>query len=105
MKKIIAIIIFTFLIALGLSANTNPDKTKMVSGKVMDKQSGETLAGVKLQVKGTTTFCYTDMDGNFTLQVNAVSITEVQVDFVGYEQTTLKTNQLSIGSDIVLNPR
>jgi len=104
-KKAIAIIVFTFLLVLGLSANNDPGKTRLIAGKVIDKQNGETLAGVKLQVKGSAVYCYTDMDGNFSLQVNTANTTEIVVDMVGYEPSILKANQLSLSADIVLNPR
>lgn len=105
MKKLIALILFTFLFVLSLSAGNTPKNTKLVSGKVVDKQTGETLTGVKIQVKGTDTYCYTDMDGNFVLSVSTNNTTLLVVDMVGYEQTTLKAQELSIGSDIVLSPR
>ncbi|HXU26777.1 MAG TPA: carboxypeptidase-like regulatory domain-containing protein [Bacteroidia bacterium] len=104
MKKLIAILVFSFLFVVSLSAGNSPKGTKLVSGKVLDKQTGETLTGVKIQVKGTDTYCYTDMEGNFILSVNTNNTLEVVVDMVGYEQTTLKTQELSLSSDIVLNP-
>lgn len=104
MKKLIAILVFSFLFVLSLSAGNNPNGTKLVSGKVLDKQTGETLSGVKIQVKGTDTYCYTDMEGNFILSVNASNTSEVVIDLVGYQQTILKTQELSFSSDIILNP-
>jgi carboxypeptidase-like protein len=103
-KKLIAILVFSFLFVLSLSAGNNPKGTKLVSGKVLDKQTGETLSGVKIQVKGTDTYCYTDMDGNFILSVNPSNTSEVIIDLVGYQQTTLKAQELSLSSDIILNP-
>ena len=102
MKRIIALLIFTLLLASGITASNDPAITKLVSGKVIDKQTGEALTGVKIQVKGTNTYCYSDMEGSFTLSTPTTA--EVVIDMVGYEQTTLKTRELSLGSDIVLNP-
>lgn len=102
MKKLIFLLSFIFSFTAGLIANNDPNGLKLVSGKVVDKQTGETLTGVKIQVKGADTYCYSDMDGNFILSANATS--EVVIDMVGYQQTTLKTKELSIGSDIVLSP-
>jgi hypothetical protein len=101
-KRIIALLLFTCLLVSGITASNDPIKTRMVSGKIIDKQTGETLTGVKIQVKGTNTFCYSDMEGAFSFTTPITA--EVVIDMVGYEQTTLKTNQLSISSDIVLSP-
>ena len=103
MKRIVALLIFTCLLVSGITASNDPTKTKLVSGKVIDKQTGEALTGVKIQIKGTNTYCYSDMEGAFSLSTPITA--EVVVDMVGYEQTTLKTNQLFFSSEIVLNPR
>mgnify|MGYP001545120098 CR=1 FL=1 len=103
MKRILAILLFSVLFVISLSANNDPSTSRMVSGKIVDKQTGETLAGVKVQIKGTNTFCYSDMDGAFSL--SAPTSSEVIIDMVGYESTTVKARELSLGSDIVLNPR
>lgn len=102
MKRIVVLLIFTLLLVSGLTASNDPATTKLVSGKVIDKQTGEALTGVKIQVKGTNTYCYSDMEGSFTLSTTTAA--EVVIDMVGYEQTILKTHELSLGSDIVLNP-
>jgi hypothetical protein len=104
-KKLILLLSFTVFLITGISATNEPGNTKLLSGKIIDKQTGETLAGVKVQLKGTDKYCYTDMNGNFVLTVNATNTAEVIIDMVGYQTTTLKTQELSLGSDIVLNPR
>ena len=104
MKKLIFLLGLIFSLTTGLIASNDPNSTKLVSGKILDKQTGETLTGVKVQVKGTDTYCYSDMDGNFILSVNAPNASEVVIDMVGYEQITLKTKELSSSSDIVLSP-
>ncbi len=104
-KNIIAILIFTCLFVSGLLANNDPRTNKMLSGNITDKQTGETLAGVKIEVKGTNTFCYTDMNGNFALSVNTNNVNEVLVNMIGYEPLSLKINQLTFGSIFVLSPR
>jgi len=103
-KKLILLISFTFFLITGLSANNEPGTIKLLSGKIIDKQTGESLAGVKVQLKGADKYCYTNMDGNFVLTVSAANTSEVLIDLVGYEPSTLKTQELSLGSDIVLNP-
>jgi len=104
-KKLLPILIALLLHAGITVAGNDPVNIKVLSGKVIDKQSGEALAGVKIQLKDTDKYCYTNMDGNFTLTVTAGNTADVTVDMVGYQTSTLKTYQLSLGSDIVLSPR
>ena len=54
----------------------------VLSGKVTDSSSGESLPGVSIVVKGTTNGTITDTDGNFTLETVRGAI--VQFSFVGY---------------------
>ncbi|MGZ3866269.1 MAG: carboxypeptidase-like regulatory domain-containing protein [Bacteroidia bacterium] len=105
MKKLLPILIAIFFYAGSVIAGNDPVNIKVLSGKVIDKQSGEALAGVKIQLKDTDKYCYTDMEGNFTLTVTAGNTNDVTVDMVGYKTSTLKTYQLSLGADIALNPR
>ncbi len=104
-KKLLLLISLVLFLGIGLNATNDPVNVKLLSGKVIDKQTGETLAGVKVQLKGTDKSCYTDMNGSFVLTVSAANTAEVVIDMVGYEPTTLKTQELSLGSDIALNPR
>jgi hypothetical protein len=56
---------------------------QIVSGVVKDSISGETIIGANVVINGTTTGTSTDVDGNFTLQLNKGKYT-LQVSFVGY---------------------
>ncbi len=52
-------------------------QNQTVSGTVMDAQSGETLPGVNILVKGTSTGTATDTDGRFSLNVSSLQDTLV----------------------------
>ncbi|MDP9076776.1 MAG: TonB-dependent receptor [Bacteroidota bacterium] len=55
-----------------------------IKGKVIDRVTGETLIGVSVKVKNTSTGTVTDVDGNFTLTSvpdNAVLL----VSYIGYD--------------------
>ncbi len=70
-----------------------------VSGKIVD-ESGETIPGVNVSVKGTTTGTITDFDGNFTLTVPANST--VVCSFVGYENAEIVVNgQTNLGTIVL----
>jgi hypothetical protein len=104
-KKLALIAIFALALITGLRANNDPVNLTLLSGKIIDKQTGETLTGVKIMLKGTDKYCYTDMNGCFTFAVSAASTAEVVLDMVGYEPATLKTAELSLGNEIALTPR
>lgn len=104
MKKLLAILLaFTFYTST-MVAGSDPVNLQILSGKIIDKQSGEALAGAKIRVCGTDKYCYTDTEGNFSLTVPATTNTNVTIDLVGYEPATFKATQLSLGSDIILTP-
>ncbi len=54
----------------------------VLSGKVTDSSSGESLPGVSIVVKGTTNGTITNLDGNFTLSTKRGDV--IQFSFVGY---------------------
>ncbi len=105
MKKIIVLLLVTFSLTTNLVANNDPGNITLLSGKIIDKQTGEALTGVKIQIKGTDKYCYSDMNGCFAITLIGSNNTEVAIEMVGYEPTTLKSKELSLSSDIVLNPR
>src|SRR5690625_2833874 len=57
---------------------------EQVGGQVTDAETGETLPGVNILVKGTTIGSSTDQDGNFELTVPSLEDTLV-VSFIGYQ--------------------
>ncbi len=67
-----------------------------ITGKVTDANDGKTMPGVTIAVKNTTTGTITDIDGNFTLNVNKGAA--LVFSFIGYntqevviaDQVTLK---------------
>jgi len=56
-------------------------KKRPISGKVTDV-NGEPIIGANIMEKGTTNGTITDIDGNFTLQVQENSV--LQVSYIGY---------------------
>jgi TonB-linked SusC/RagA family outer membrane protein len=57
---------------------------KKVTGKVTDEKTGETLIGVTVQIKGTTTGTTTSLDGTFTIDLPSPDAILV-FSYVGYE--------------------
>lgn len=61
-----------------------------VSGVVTDVRDGFGLPGVSVLVPGTTTGTVTDMDGNYTLDVDGGK--ELQFSYIGYTTVTIAIN-------------
>lgn len=62
-----------------------------VSGTVTDAESGETLSGVNVIVKGTTSGTLTDSEGSYELLVPSLQDTLV-FSFIGYHTNKEELN-------------
>ncbi len=79
MKKLVCIL------AIMLSQFAMAQGKGTIKGKLLDKEmNNEALSFASVVIKGTTTGTETDMDGNFTLSVDAGSYTIV-FSFLGYK--------------------
>jgi len=73
-----------------------------ISGTVSDAESGQTLPGVTVVVKGTSTGTVTDIEGAYTLSVPAGYNTLI-FSFVGYTTQEVEINNRSV-IDLALTP-
>jgi len=71
-----------FLIVFALSVNIIYAQVK-ISGTIKDKATNETMIGSNVVIKGTTTGTTTDLDGNFTIEVDSLPV-KLQITFIGY---------------------
>ena len=78
--------------------NKDATNTKLVSGKVVDKISGEEIAGAEIKIADK--IVYTDLNGNFTASINVVK-TEVVVSFISYNDTKVNIDPFSYSSLVV----
>jgi TonB-linked SusC/RagA family outer membrane protein len=80
-------IIYLWLLICSLAVNRVYAQTNSftVSGIVTDGTKNETLPGVSVSVKGTTTGITTGADGKYTLKVPSPDVTLV-FSFIGYER-------------------
>jgi hypothetical protein len=62
-----------------------------VSGTVVDKETGEALAGVLVKVDETGTSVYSDFDGNFELTVIPGTYT-ISTNMISYETAKVELN-------------
>lgn len=66
-------------------------RQETITGSVTDAQTGETLPGVNVMVKGTTTGTSTGIDGSFDLEVESLQDTLI-FSFVGYQTQEVPIN-------------
>ncbi|SMO48724.1 SusC/RagA family TonB-linked outer membrane protein [Fodinibius sediminis] len=87
--KIVAAMIMFFALQFGI--NCSSGFAQEVSGTVVDAESGETLPGVNVTVKGTTVGVATDGQGTYSLTVPSLNDT-LLFSFVGYEIAEIPIN-------------
>lgn len=76
--KLILLISFFFVLIFTFSVSAQ----NVVSGKIID-ENGDTLPGVNVVIKGTTSGTVTDINGNYSLSVSEGAV--LVISFVGYE--------------------
>ncbi|MBM3420535.1 MAG: carboxypeptidase-like regulatory domain-containing protein [Bacteroidetes bacterium] len=81
--------------------NKNIESKGMValSGTVVDKETGEALAGVQVKVEESGVTVYSDFDGNFNISVMPGSYT-VTTTMISYESTSMKVAAESKSEDL-----
>lgn len=77
----------------GKNAELQQKTRKTITGTVVD-ELGETLPGANIQVKGTTRGVTTDLDGTFSLEVNADDI--LQISYLGLETKLVPVKDKSV---------
>lgn len=95
MKNLLAL----FLIFLGISVSA---QNGTIRGTVFDEKIGETLVGVNVLVKGTTTGATTDLDGKFSINIAPGSYT-LLISFISYQTLTLEDVQVKAGEVSLFN--
>lgn len=81
--------LFAMLLALSfsrmvLAENPNPDKKVIISGRVLDGKTGESLIGVSVYIKELSVGSVTNLDGQYSIQLFPGTYTLV-VSYIGYE--------------------
>ncbi len=98
-----ALITILMLASLSIFANENSKKaeeesakveasatvTKSISGRVIDLNTGEPLAGVSVSIDGSTAVAFTDFDGNFVFNNVDVTSKTLSASFISYEKASV----------------
>ena len=98
MKKTLQVFTWLFVI-LAVTTSVLHAQTVTVSGTVTDNEGGEALPGVTVLEKGTTNGTPTDVDGKYTINVEANST--ILFSFVGFTTQEVQINGRS-QLDVVL---
>jgi hypothetical protein len=83
---IISILTSSLLFAGNGDKISKETSTKLVSGKVIDKVSGEEIAGAEIKIDGKT--IYTDLNGHFLTNIH-LSATKAVVSSLSYNDANL----------------
>ena len=95
---------FVILISgiIAIAGNNTNDKekssTQLVSGKVIDKVSGEEIAGAQVKIAGK--IIYSDLNGNFSAIISTTK-TEVVVTSISYNDSKINIAPFSYEQIVV----
>ncbi len=103
-KSILIISMFLMVLSATLSyAENNPGETPKkatVTGKVIDKVTGESLAGVLVTIKGSDIKVYSDLDGNFTFNSVEPGSYTLEVNYISYSANEVQNISCSAGKNL-----
>jgi hypothetical protein len=90
-KAILKSLLFSLLLtyySVNASNDNPPNNTVNTNfqGKVIDKQTGESLVGVVIEVNGTTIKVYSDLEGNYTINGLKAGKYTVVVNYISYRK-------------------
>jgi hypothetical protein len=87
------------------SSNEKPldaPKKATLSGKVIDKKTGESLVGALISIKGTDIKIYSDLEGNFNISNIEPGSYSLEINYISYAKTEIQNIGLSEGETSTL---
>lgn len=95
------------LLLLLMLLSSSYAQTKSISGKIVDKQTGEAIIGVTIRVRDTNLGTISGTNGEFSLSLPP-GADRLQVSFIGYEsqevrignETTIRVSLQSLASEL-----
>ena len=85
-----AIIKLSIILSLSVSFNTFAGSYGKITGKVIEKETGESIPGVNVLVVGTTLGAATDINGDYFIFQVPPGEYEVKFSMIGYQSITFK---------------
>ncbi len=77
----------------------NPVQAAAITGKVLDNNSGETLAGVLVTVEGTALQAYTDLDGQFSITGMNPGKYNLVLSLISYKKSLVENLEVLPGKE------
>ncbi len=77
---------------LAKETNSNSSNLTSINGVVLDKHTGEALAGVKVVIAELNKEVYTDLEGNFEFKNMSKDIYSIESEMISYEKQNLKVD-------------
>ena len=96
--KLLKSLYLSFLILTFCSYNGFAGETGKISGRVTDKQTGESLPGVNMIVMGTTMGAAADDEGRYFILNIPPGIYELKASAIGYHSLTITA--IKVKSDL-----
>ncbi|MDD3861125.1 MAG: carboxypeptidase-like regulatory domain-containing protein, partial [Bacteroidales bacterium] len=94
--------IFFFILIIKLFAFTLSAQDSYVRGTIYDSKTGESMPGVAIVVKGTTTGTTTDLDGKYSLKISPGKY-DFEISFISYETILISGIEISLGQVLILD--
>lgn len=97
-----------FVLSDKIYSQTQSQGTAMISGKVLDAESGEKLRKATIAIVGEKLGAYSDVKGEYKIRNVKPGIYTIKVSYVGYATREITNIEVKAGDnlniDIVLNP-
>lgn len=88
--------------AFGGNDSKEKARTRVITGKIID-QGGQAIAGARITVSETGQTIYSDLEGNYKLEVKTDKTYTISVNTIGYAPSNVKSETLSLFSDLILS--
>jgi len=102
MKNLLLTLAIVICSGIAFAGNGNgsneKNATKLVTGKVVDKTSGEEIAGAEIRIGDKT--IYSDLNGNFSISIPVAKQTAI-VKFISYADAEVAIDPVSYAPVII----
>ena len=88
-------------------AKEAPAAKAIMTGTVLDAETGEALVGAVIEIENTDTKAYTDLEGRFTIENMQQGEYSVKVNYISYKEALISKLSLDTHAnsvEIKLNP-
>src|SRR5215467_117278 len=102
-RLLCAISTFSLLLAIMIPGNLQAQSSKIITGKIVDKQDGMPISGAAVTVKGTRKGTIADNNGVFKLNVE--SNATLVASFVGFKPTEVALTGDNVTIEMIRDTR